>query len=79
MHATIIFMLKSCIFSIYVLLGDIDSAEMWAADIHRLSTILTGPDSEDSQCWRVTVQDLRTYFNDKKQLAEVVGAWSLEI
>ena len=72
-------MVKACIFSIYVLMDEVDMAVMWAVDLYKMSSILTGPNSEDSKSWLSTTENLRNYFKDRENLSEVIKTWSLVI
>ena len=71
--------MKACIFSIYVLMDEEDMAVMWAADLHKMSIILTGSESEESQSWRTTAENLKDYFKDREFLTETIKSWSLII
>ena len=54
-------------------------ALLWAIDIHKLSAILTGPDSDNSKSWLSTVENLTDYFKEREILSETIKTWSLVI
>ena len=74
-----IFLIKSCIFSIYVLLMETDMAVVWARELWKMSSLMTGRESELTVNWENTVEGLETYFKDRDLLQQSVEGWSLYI
>ena len=74
-----LYLVKAALFSVYVLVGDQDSALLWAADLHRSAAQLTGPAGVETVLWQDTLASLPSYFQDRESLELSVKSWSLEI
>ena len=74
-----IFLIKSYIFSIYVLLLETDMAVVWARELWKMSSLLTGRQSELSVNWENTMESLEDFFQDRDLLLRSIEGWSLYI
>jgi len=74
-----IYLVKSSLFSIYVLCAQRDAATIWSQDLARISQILSGEDSQETKDWRNTCAWIHDYFENLDQLEETVKTWSLII
>jgi len=74
-----IYMVKTVVFSIYIMLGDKDTAMIWCQDLVKLSSTLSGEHSEETVGWKNTCGWIKDYFTDLDQLQDAVQGWSLII
>jgi len=77
-HISILFIVKNCLFSIYILLCDEEMAVLWAKDIYRMSKLLTGF-SCDTRDWAFTVKRVPKLLRNREQLQQNIQSWSLQI
>jgi len=76
-HLTSIYLIKTCLFYISVLSCEEEEAVLWAAELLKMSRILTGAESYQTQSWSYSVHNMRSYFLDKESLLEDVKDWSI--
>lgn len=74
-----IYLVKSCIFSIYILLEQSETALIWARDLCAMASLLTGERSELTNNWRTTAESLPAYTEDRELLQQSIQGWSLNI
>merc|ERR1712029_536394 len=67
-----IYLIKSCIFSIYILLEENYMAVIWARELWKMSIILTGKTSEETLNWQNTAESLESYFKDRDLLQQSI-------
>ena len=73
------FLVKSCIFSIYILLEEMETALIWARDLFAMSRLLTGDTSEETNNWSNTADTLLSFTEDREMLQQSIQGWSLNI
>ena len=74
-----LFLVKSCIFSIYILLEEMETALIWARDLCAMSRLLTGDTSEETNNWSNTADTLLSFTEDRETLQQSIQGWSLSI
>ena len=74
-----LYLVKSCIFSIYILLEQSETALIWARDLCAMSSLLTGESSEVTENWRTTADSLMALSEDRELLEQSIQGWSLNI
>ena len=79
MPVSSLFLVKSCIFSIYILLEERETAIIWARDLCAMSSLLTGATSEETNNWRNTADTLLSFTEDREFLEQSIQGWSLNI
>ena len=79
MPVSSVFLVKSCIFSIYILLEQSETALIWARDLCAMSSLLTGESSEVTENWRTTADSLLDFTEDRELLEQSIQGWSLNI